>query len=103
MHAVATAGCRNVGSLTRESVAEELENRFRRPVVQLILALYGHADAGGFREEHCEGKLVSIGLERLAEEWQGVFWHEKTRSFMLVYFDGSKSGWGAQRLLGPPF
>ena len=28
--------------------------RFRRPVAPLILALYGHADAGGFGEEPCE-------------------------------------------------
>ncbi len=46
---------------------------FRRPVVRLVLALYGHADAAGFWEEHCEEKLKSVGFERLAEEWQGVF------------------------------
>ena len=44
-----------------------------RPVVKLVLALNGHADAGGFWEAHCEEKLLSIGLTRHAEEWQGVF------------------------------
>ena len=53
------------------------KQKLRRPVVILILALYGHADAGGFWEEHCEEQLVSVGFTRLAEEWQGVFWHEK--------------------------
>ena len=37
-------------------------------VVKLVLALYGHADAGGFWEAHCEEKLLSIGFARLAEE-----------------------------------
>ena len=64
--------------------------KFHRPVVRLILALYGHADAGGFWEAHCEEKLLSIGFTRLAEEWQGVFWHERTRSLLIVYVDDFK-------------
>ena len=68
-------------------MAESLEGNLRRPVVKLVLALYGHADAGGFWEEHCEEALLSVGFERLAEEWQGVFWHEETRSLLLVYVD----------------
>ena len=49
------------------------KGKFRIPVVKLVLALYGHADAGGFLEEHCEEQLVSPAFERLAEEWPGVF------------------------------
>ncbi len=30
--------------------------KFRKPVVRFVLALYGHADAGGFWEEHCDEK-----------------------------------------------
>ncbi len=59
------------------------KGKFHRPVVRLLLALYGHADAGGFWEAHCEEKLLSIGWTRLAEEWQGVFWHKKTSSMMI--------------------
>ena len=33
---------------------------------------------------------MSVGFERLAEEWQGVFWHEKTRSLLIVYVDDFK-------------
>ncbi len=66
------------------------KGKFHRPVVRLVLALYGHADAGGFWEAHCEEKLLSIGWERLAEEWQGVFWHKKTSSMMIVYVDDFK-------------
>ncbi len=42
--------------------------QFRKPAVRLAQALYGHADAGGFWEEHCEGKPVSVGFERIAKE-----------------------------------
>ena len=66
------------------------KGKYRRPVVRLILALYGHTDAGGFWEEHCEEKLLLVGFVRLAEEWPGVFWHEKTRSMLIVYVDDFK-------------
>ncbi len=58
--------------------------------MKLVLALYGHADAGGFWEAHCQEKLLSIGWKALAEEWQGVFWHEATRSMLIVYVDDFK-------------
>ena len=67
-----------------------MENKFRKPVVRLVLALYGHADAGAFWEDHCEEKLVSVQYTRLAEEWPGVFWHEKTNSLLIVYVDDFK-------------
>ena len=69
---------------------ERWKGKFNRPVVKLVLALYGHADAGGFWEAHCEEKLKSIGFTSLAEEWQGVFWHERTRSLLIVYVDDFK-------------
>ena len=58
--------------------------------MRLILALYGHADAGGFWEEHCEEQLFSIDYTRLAEEWPGVYWHEETKSLLIVYVDDFK-------------
>jgi hypothetical protein len=33
---------------------------------------------------------LSICFIRLAEEWQGVYWHEKTRSLLNVYVDDVK-------------
>ncbi len=55
-------------------------SKFRRPVVPLTLALYGHADAGGFWEQYCEAQLVSIRLERISEEWPGVFLAQRGKS-----------------------
>ena len=62
----------------------------RNPVVLLVLALYGHADAGTFWEDHCGDKLMSVEYAKLAEEWPGVFWHEKTNSSLIVYVDDFK-------------
>ena len=39
--------------------------KFRRPVAKLIWALYGHADAGGFWEEHCEEKSCQLFFRAL--------------------------------------
>jgi hypothetical protein len=64
--------------------------KYHRPVVKLVLALYGHTDAGGFWEAHCEEKLLTIGFTRLAEEWKGVFWHIATHSLLIVYVDDFK-------------
>ena len=54
------------------------QTKCRKPVVRLVLALYVHADAGAFWEDRCEEQLVSVEYTRLAEEWPGVFQHEKT-------------------------
>jgi hypothetical protein len=58
--------------------------------VPFILALYRHADAGGLWEEHCEEKLASIGFERIAEEWPGVFWHTEAKSLIIFYVEDFK-------------
>ena len=37
----------------------------RKPVCRLTLALYGHPDAGGYREEHATKHLVKCGFEEI--------------------------------------
>ncbi len=61
--------------------------KFRKPVVLLVLALYGHADAGTFWEDHCGEKPMSIKYTAMAEEWPGWFWHEETNSLLIVYVE----------------
>ena len=90
LHSVTPEGCRDVGDVARKSVAETQEKKFRRPVVRLVLALYGHADAGGFWGEHCDENLMSTGYTIAAEERPGVYWHEETKSLLIVYFDDFK-------------
>eukprot|EP00969_Alexandrium_andersonii_P119254 5272012-Alexandrium_andersonii.AAC.1 len=46
------------------------------PVVPLVLALYGHPDAGGYWERHCEEHLKAVGFTPV-KEWKSCFVHEK--------------------------
>ena len=56
----------------------------------LILALYGHPDAGGFWELHCEKSLLSVGFERAAPEWKSVFRHPTLDLLLVIYVDDFK-------------
>ena len=62
---------------------------FEDPVCPLILALYGHPDAGTFCERHCEAKLIEVGFIRVPE-WPSVFYHPKYKLFLVVYVDDFK-------------
>ena len=61
------------------------------PVCPLILALYGHPDAGTFWEKHCEARLIEVGFIRVPE-WPSVFYHPKYKLFLVVYVDDFKMG-----------
>ena len=59
------------------------------PVCPLILALYGHPDAGAFWEQHCETQLKKVGFIPVAS-WPSVFRHPKLGTFLVVYVDDFK-------------
>ena len=59
------------------------------PVVPLILALYGHPEAGGYWERHCEKHLLSVGFKPI-RDWKSCFWHPKFKLFLTVYVDDFK-------------
>ncbi len=61
----------------------------KNPVVPLRLALYGHPDAGGYWEQHCESHLESVGFVPISE-WRSCFWHAALRLFLVVYVDDFK-------------
>ena len=62
----------------------------RDPVCPLRLALYGHPDAGGYWEQHCEAHLTNkVGFVPIAE-WRSCFWHPKWKMFLVVYVDDFK-------------
>ena len=60
-----------------------------RPVCPLKLALYGHPDAGGHWEAHCESHLSSVGFERIPD-WHSTFWHPQFKLLLIVYVDDFK-------------
>ena len=62
----------------------------RTQMVPLILALYGHPDAGGRWEAHCEKYSCIVGFVKIAEEWTSLYWHPQERAVLLVYVDDFK-------------
>ena len=64
--------------------------KYTDPVVPLVLALYGHPDAGGFWELYCEKALMSVGFERAAPEWKSVFRHKALELLLVIYVDDFK-------------
>jgi hypothetical protein len=66
------------------------EKKYTDPVVPLVLALYGHPDAGGFWELHSEKSLLEVGFERAAPEWKSVFRHANLDLSLVIYVDDFK-------------
>jgi hypothetical protein len=61
----------------------------RDPVCPLVLALYGHPDAGTCWEKHCDGKLREAGFLPIVN-WAGCYRHSKLRGVLSVYVDDFK-------------
>jgi len=76
--------------LPKEQWPKEWHDRgYKDPVCPLIRALYGHPDAGGYWEKHCEAHLLKCGFEPV-KEWRSCFWHERLQLFLVVYVDDFK-------------
>ena len=60
--------------------------RFARPVVLLLRALYGHPEAGGLWEQHLKVVLRSLGGEEI-QEYPGNFWFPTQRLLLSTYVD----------------
>ena len=49
-------------AIPREQWPQEwFDKGYRNPVCPLVLSLYGHPDAGGYWERHCDTFLQTIG------------------------------------------
>ena len=49
--------------LPRHQWPAHWKGRYTRPVVPMLLALYGHPESGAYWEQHCEAHLTSQGFE----------------------------------------
>ena len=72
-------------SLPRHRWPKEWEGKYTNPVVRLVLALYGHPDAGGYWEQRCERVRKAKGWTKTC--WKSLFRHVKTNSLMIIYVD----------------
>ena len=62
------------------------------PVCRLERALYGHPDAGGHWEKHCEEQVDMCGFKQIGTcfEWRSVFWNTKLKVMLSIYVDDFK-------------
>ena len=58
-------------------------------VCPLVLALYGHPDAGTCWEQHCDLTLKAAGFAPILG-WSGCYRHTKLRAVLTVYVDDFK-------------
>ena len=68
---------------------KEWIGKYRRPVVILKLALYGHPDSGGYWERHCEAHLFKCGFKRI-DGWNSCYFNKELKLFLTVYVDDFK-------------
>ena len=84
-------------SLPKERWPDDWHTRFHDPVCPLVLSLYGHPDAGGYWERHCDRILQSQGW-RLIGDWRSWYWHEACQAFLIVYVDDFEMAGPAKHL-----
>ncbi len=66
-----------------------VDKGMRKPCCPLRKALYGHPDAGGYWERHCETQLVKVGFTPI-KDWRSCYWHKDLKCFLVVYVDDFK-------------
>ena len=64
--------------------------RYRRPVVRLIKALYGHPDAGTMCEKHCDQAVKKLGFVPIGSNWPSMYYYARLKLLLVVYVDDLK-------------
>ena len=84
------------------------KRKYRRPVVRLLRALYGHPDAGTMWEKHCDTAVKKLGFVPIGPNWPSMYHYGKLNLLLVVYVDDLKlagpsgnlsQGWGMLRSL----
>ena len=66
--------------LPDEAWPPQIERRkYRRPVVRLLRALYGHPDAGTMWEKHCDTAVKKLGFVPIGPNWPSMYHYGKRR------------------------
>ena len=77
-------------ALPEEAWPSSWKNKgYRRPVVQLRKALYGHPDSGTYWEVHCNAALKRAGFIAV-RNWSSCFMHKGLGLMLTVYVDDFK-------------
>ena len=75
--------------LPRNRWPKEWHGKYTDPVVILVLALYGHPDAGGCWELHCNTSMKLVGFKPIPEG-QSAFFHPRLKLMLIIYVDDLK-------------
>ena len=80
------------GCLPRNDVklADADFRKFRRPVVRLIKASYGHPDSGTMWEQHCDRNVKELKFVPVGEEWPSMHFHKELQLLLVIYVDDLK-------------
>ena len=77
--------------LPDEAWPPQIERRkYRRPVVRLLRALYGHPDAGTMWEKHCDTAVKKLGFVPIGPNWPSMYHYGKLNLLLVVYVDDLK-------------
>ena len=77
--------------LPDEAWPPQIERRkYRRPVVRLLRALYGHPDAGTMWEKHCDTAVKKLGFVPIGPNWPSMYFYGKLKLLLVVYVDDLK-------------
>ena len=72
--------------LPDEAWPPQIERRkYRRPVVRLLRALYGHPDAGTMWEKHCDTAVKKLGFVPIGPNWPSMYYYGKLNLLLVVY------------------
>ena len=75
--------------LPKDQWPADWHQRFKRPVVRLRLALYGHPLAGLFWEKHASEAVQRCGF-RPVPDWECMYYHADLRLMLAIYVDDFK-------------
>ena len=64
-------------------------DRYEKPVVRLIKALYGHPDSGTFWGEKCDAHCKSQGFNAIPD-WPSCYYNPDLKCLLIVYVDDFK-------------
>jgi len=82
--------------IPREQWPQEwVDKGYNKPVCPLVLSLYGHPDAGGYWERHCDSILQQKGWIPIPG-WRSCYWHAECATYLIVYVDDFKMSGPAQ-------
>ena len=66
-----------------------IDERYVRPVIRLLKALYGHPDSGTFWEQKCDEHCRSVGFQPIPD-WPSCYFEPNLKCLLIIYVDDFK-------------